>query len=527
MRNRRPAGEVHGSIYTVLGERFVGNKPDGSLSPRIMLPDISVNLVDTRTSAKSIVVQTDLDGTFTIPAQPQAIYKLCWQATGFVAGCTATPFVLRSRNEILQPVAIAPAPGILTGRVTFKDRKPCRFLAPIFGVNTFTTLRAEQPNRPTRSVRANTSGYYVFGGLATANAKLTAICEKAQTVATAQPQSTGSTAVATNLVLPNMTPTAIAYASTGSGIVRTASAGSKVTAVASTTAPGGHPLSYRWSPDPPQSGFASSNTPTLNWQIPTGGLATLYVLASDGFGGYAMSKVALSTTPNRVVFSGTVRSNSGAAIEGARVTIGGVSINTDAAGYFALTLPGEAPRYVIGIEKTGFKLFSRALYAPVNGVVYRLSPTRQVTVDPRGPIHIVEKVPRQIPTAAAWKWSSKPGSIAAGGDGRGAPATVPLTITAGTYAIRNPEDQLPGDYAGVDKNGKQMRLSSYGASFVGIQDAVGNKFNLAPGRKAKIRQPIDPALLATAPAAIALWQYDETGRRLGRIRPGHARRQRL
>jgi hypothetical protein len=39
----------------------------------------------------------------------------------------------------------------------------------------------------------------------------------------------------------------------------------------------------------------------------------------------------------------------------------------------------------------------------------------------------------------------EPGSIAAGHDGRGLRAIDPLTITV-TYAMRNPYDQLPGDY---------------------------------------------------------------------------------
>jgi hypothetical protein len=335
-------GEVHGSVYTLLGERIVGKQSDQVQSSRIMLPDVMVNLVDTRTAAKSISVPTDLDGTFSIPAQPQGGYKLCWQRPGFIPGCSATTFVLRSRNEYLLPTPIDANQGIVAGRVTFRDGHPCRFVAPVFGVNTFTTLHADQAGHPTRSVRANSLGYYVFGGLAASDARITAACEKAQTVETAQPQAVAAAAIATDLVLPNMTPTAIAYASGAAGVVRSAAAGSQVTAVATTTAPSGHALNFRWAQDPPQSGFVSANTSTLGWQVPSGGLANLYVLASDGFGGYAMSRVAMSTTPNRVVFSGTVRSVGGGAIEAARVTINGVGADTDASGNFALTLPGEA-----------------------------------------------------------------------------------------------------------------------------------------------------------------------------------------
>ncbi len=501
-------GEIHGSIYTVLGQRSTATKRLAALADRITLPDISVEVVNTATSAKSAPVKTDLDGSFVIPAQPQAIYKVCWQATGFASGCSATTVTLHSRNEIMQPIEITPQPGILAGRVTFNDDRPCRFVAPIFAVNSFTSVRAAQSGKAARTVRANASGYYVLGGLAATPAKLTASCEKASVTASATPQPAGVVAAATNLVLPNATPAAIAYASTASGVVRAATIGSKVTAVASTAAPGGHKLSYRWLPDPPQPGFVSANGPNQSWQVPPGGQATLYVLAHDGFGGYAMSKVALSTTPNRIVFGGTVLSSNGSPIGGAQVTVDSIGATTDAAGNFSLTLPAEAPRYVLSIEKTGFKLFSHALYAPTNGVIYRLYPAQSFTVDPTGPIHIIEQAQKN-PEGRGVEVEFDPNTIAAGADGKGALATGPLLITAATYAIHDPSDQLPGDYAGLDKAGKQMRLSSFGSSFVGIQDPAGNRFNLAPGKTAKVRLPIDSALLAAAPATIALWQYDE------------------
>ena len=165
---------------------------------------------------------------------------------------------------------------------------------------------------------------------------------------------------------------------------------------------------------------------------------------------------------------------------------------------------------MVGIEKIGFKLLSRTISSPVNGAIYRLYPAQRFDVlDPNKLIHIVEKLDSPQNEGRGLEVGFEPGSIAAGQDGQGPRAAGPLTITAGTYAMRNPDDQLPGDYAGVDTSGKQKRLSSFGAAFVGIQDAVGNRFNLAPNTHAKIRQPIDPALQATAPAKIALWQYDE------------------
>jgi hypothetical protein len=96
-------GEVHGSVYAQIRgqETFVKNKT--FVDPYIFLPDISVYLEDVKTSATSPVVVTDLDGTFIVPAQPQAEYRLCWKGTGYSPGCSAKTFVLRTRMPIWSP----------------------------------------------------------------------------------------------------------------------------------------------------------------------------------------------------------------------------------------------------------------------------------------------------------------------------------------------------------------------------------------------------------------------------------------
>ena len=66
-------GEVHGSVYALIQARTDFPKEKFFIDPYIFLPDISVYLQNATTSAASVVVTTDLDGTFSIPAQPQAI----------------------------------------------------------------------------------------------------------------------------------------------------------------------------------------------------------------------------------------------------------------------------------------------------------------------------------------------------------------------------------------------------------------------------------------------------------------------
>jgi hypothetical protein len=80
-----------------------------------------------------------------------------------------------------------------------------------------------------------------------------------------------------------------------------------------------------------------------------------------------------------------------------------------------------------------------------------------------------------------------------------------------TTNLHDAADQLPGDYGGIDKTtGAGVRLQTFGAADIEILDAAGNPYNLAPGKTAILRMPIDPLLAAAAPPSIPVWHYDTT-----------------
>src|SRR6516225_1136057 len=91
-------GEVHGSIFALVRGQDTFPKEAVFAGRYIFLPDITVYLKNVTTNATSPTVQTNLDGTFAIPSQPEAQYQLCWKAAGYVAGCSATSFILRNFN---------------------------------------------------------------------------------------------------------------------------------------------------------------------------------------------------------------------------------------------------------------------------------------------------------------------------------------------------------------------------------------------------------------------------------------------
>lgn len=501
-------GEVHGSVYALLRGPDTFPKEAVFGERYILLPDITVFLKNIATSATSPEVQTNLDGTFAIPSQPEAQYELCWKAPGYVAGCNATSFVLRSGNINLFPVGVEAEAGIVYGHIALTDGAACRFVAAAFGKQTFTTVTATPAAGPARTVHANSYGDYLISALANGAVKLDGTCEGAKVAGAVT--VAGSVPKLANLTLPDARPRAgLAYAAVGGNLVRAAAPGTIVHVSFDAKAGGGHPLHYTWLPDPPISGFSSPDAPTIDWTIPsTPGAATLWVLAHDDNGGNVISRVHLSTTPDRIEFSGHVLADNAPSVAGAAVSINGVARKTDGNGNFEIVLPKEEPRYVVTIKKSGYQMLSRILYAPVTQATFKLYKAQDFTVNPVGAINVTERPNESTGQKTGAQIEIAANSLASGATGEGSLATGPLHIHLKTYNLRDAENQLPGDYGGIDKSNQGVRLETYGATDVAIEDAAGNPFNLAPGKDAVMRVPIDAAMVAGAPPTIPVWHYD-------------------
>ncbi len=84
-----------------------------------------------------------------------------------------------------------------------------------------------------------------------------------------------------------------------------------------------------------------------------------------------------------------------------------------------------------------------------------------------------------------------------------------------SYKHFNPEDdffslQMPGgDFMGVNEEGEEQLLVSFGALSLELTDMDGNQVQLGEGQTATIRMKVPTPLLAEAPASIPLWHFDE------------------
>jgi hypothetical protein len=72
--------------------------------------------------------------------------------------------------------------------------------------------------------------------------------------------------------------------------------------------------------------------------------------------------------------------------------------------------------------------------------------------------------------------------------------------------------QMPGDLRGINTAGENIGLKSYAMAAVELTGESGQKLQIKPGTKATLSLNIPASLLATAPATIPLWYFnDSTG----------------
>lgn len=70
-------------------------------------------------------------------------------------------------------------------------------------------------------------------------------------------------------------------------------------------------------------------------------------------------------------------------------------------------------------------------------------------------------------------------------------------------------DLMPGDLRAEDSEGYARMLRTFGMIGVELESASGEKLNLLPGIKASVSMPVPSAVIASAPAHIPLWHFDE------------------
>jgi hypothetical protein len=205
--------------------------------------------------------------------------------------------------------------------------------------------------------------------------------------------------------------------------------------------------------------------------------------------------------------AGRVTDLSNVPVSNASVTAGAVTTTTDANGQFTIKnaqLDKDAGFVKVTMQGyfNGSRTFVTSANA-VNNVKIQLIPKLvsgsftvasggNVNVSGGGTVNFIAKSVVNATTNAAYT-----------GD-----------VSVSTFYL-NPADAnfnqfMPGDLRGINTSNQQSILKVFGMASIEMNNAAGEKLQLAAGKKATIVLPIPSTLQSSAPATIALWYFDET-----------------
>ncbi len=211
-----------------------------------------------------------------------------------------------------------------------------------------------------------------------------------------------------------------------------------------------------------------------------------------------------NTTEYKVL--GIVKDENGLPLADVDVQNGSKTVKTNSNGYFEIKGIAIADgRCAISAQKNGY-------YAGSKG---RLSDGKQDLA--------FEVVLQQLNNPSNFATANGLNVNLSGGGAVSIPTDAIIDANGNTYngsatmyaEVLNPNaanfsDLVAGDdLQATTTNGSAVSLFSYGIMRVELRSNTGQELNLAAGKSATIKVPIDPADLATAPATIPLWYLDE------------------
>lgn len=218
--------------------------------------------------------------------------------------------------------------------------------------------------------------------------------------------------------------------------------------------------------------------------------------------GITLNFMLKSDAPNIVVgtVSGMIKDVSGVPLEGVRVYHAEIEAMTDDKGMYSLELKvGE--KVSITAEFENYAQNSRNVV-----IVENENAILDLTL-----AHVDRTVTFDVTEGAII--STKGASVELGAstivnmDGSVYTGQVTAKVSFNQVTSLAGRNVFPGDYVGVQENGEETNLKSYGFMDVTLADASGNSLRLADDATATLTYPKDNTI-ETTPATIPLWYYD-------------------
>jgi hypothetical protein len=236
--------------------------------------------------------------------------------------------------------------------------------------------------------------------------------------------------------------------------------------------------------------------------LATAGLAMGLLVTGCGGGGGSSDTPVDPLTPTGTLSGTVVSAATGETLPNVQISAGARSATSDAAGHYTLTEVPAADPVVVSFALANHATTFASV--PLSAQTSATANARLVPVSTTGSVDAAAGGTVTVPNSTAQV------TLPAGGLATSSGATASGAVTVAVTVIdpaANPGN-MPGNYTTDD--GKT--IESFGALTVTLQDAAGQKLNLAAGQTATIRIPVSTRA-ADTPATIPLYYFNEvTGR---------------
>lgn len=504
-------GAVDGSVYTLVGSTAGAIRHEDNKGPhRLMVRDFKVHLATTANPLVATAI-TDAFGRYYFHNIPGGVYQLCWGDPGWVAGCASPAITVNGNVNYPDAQAVVPAVGskggktvgAVWGRVPLADHGSSWFRDNYFAPEHAAQVTAATvANVPISKVLTNTAGEYILTDIPYDTTRITARLDGGLKIAIVTGATLASGAPV-DLALPNGRPLIDSVTvMNGKTSARDVPVGATLKVVAMARDPDGDPLTYEFKPAGADGTVASSSGNAAVWKLDANpGIKTMYVLISDGRGGYSEGSTSVHAGGSTAQISGKVVSGN-APVKGASIVINGLNFVGGADGAFTGKVR-ISNRYVVTASRMGFVPAS-AIYDRASAYqVFHLVPTVVVRGDASKPLRIVDERHRSnTPYRAAAAFEVDPAVLV---NAKGEKVRGGLVGETANIDIANAE--MPGDFGAIT-NGRQSNLISFGAVYAGVRDSAGNPLQIAKGGSATLTLPV-PMNMPKPPAKIVIWTYNE------------------
>ena len=205
--------------------------------------------------------------------------------------------------------------------------------------------------------------------------------------------------------------------------------------------------------------------------------------------------------------SGFVTDENNIAVLGANVSVGGTTTTTDKYGYFEVkNVQVVKNAAVVTVNQSGYFKGIKTYIATANKTAFfriKLIPKTNggsINGGSGGSVTLSNGLIIALPA----------NGVVTAGSGTAYTGTVSVAAQWINPVATDLNETMPGDLRGIATDGSLKTLTTYGMAAVELTGASGELLQIATGKKATLTLNIPSSILATAPATIPLWSFDET-----------------